>query len=199
MIYTQTIINKNEKIDINIKLNDPFNNGHEDFVITGFGSEKIANGKYIETFCGSAHNEIKRFTNKFNLFIDLHNCDAKGYAMFLADNLMFLLNENEDKESIIKIYTLNEELYTTFKKAAQTKDMLYFKYVIENTTYLKDCNRRANQAIEKLEKLTNCKYIDNSTRYNYTFLTAQEKESIITKIENNEYSQKNILNKQKNA
>tara|TARA_R110001592_G_scaffold357192_1_gene659988 strand:+ start:538 stop:1422 length:885 start_codon:yes stop_codon:yes gene_type:complete len=174
---------------IKIKLADDCKNGHQDFSITAtfYEPNKRRTDRNLLT-AGCCHDEILKAMPELKMFVDLHLCDYEGSPMYAIENGFFNLS-NLTKEKYINYFNITAEQYEELKKA---KDKLYFAELIMQLGIKTSWGKRAKAAIKTLEKMTNTKFINTSTKRNFKQLTAEQKEEISQKIKEGFYSAENI-------
>ena len=179
--YIVSVNNEQVNAKIEIRLNDKCKNGHQDFAITATFWEvgKVRNDRnFINGGC--CHEEILNHFPEFKIFIDLHLSDCKGRPMYAVENGIYHFENTSFEVGKNYLRLTNEEAETLSKV---TKDKLIFKSTLENLGVLKRWEAEANEAIKLLEELNGDEFVNDSVRYQYTPLTAEEWE-IVNNISN---------------
>ena len=168
----------NEQINakVEIRLNDECKNGHQDFAITATFWEvgKVRNDRN-SIIGGCCHKEILKHFPEFKIFVNLHLSDCKGRPMYAEANGIYHF-ENTSFEVAKNYLRLTNEEAEALNKF--TKDKLIFKATLENLGVVKRWESEANEAIKLLEELTGNEFVNDSKRYQYTPLTAEEWETV---------------------
>ncbi len=164
----------NEQVNarIEIRLNDECKNGHQDFAITATFWEvgEVRNNRNF-IMGGCCHEEILKHFPEFKIFIDLHLSDCKGRPMYAVENGIYHFENTSFEVGKNYLRLTNEEAEALNKF---TKDKLIFKATLENLGVVKRWEAEANEAIKLLEELTGNEFVNDSKRYQYTPLTAEE-------------------------
>ena len=179
--YIVSVNNEQVNAKIEISLNDECKNGHQAFAITATFWEvgKVRNDRNF-IMGGCCHEEILKHFPEFKIFIDLHLSDCKGRPRYAVENGIYHF-ENTSFEVGKNYLRLTNEEAEIFNKV--TKDKLIFKSTLENLGVLKRWEAEANEAIKLLEELKGDEFVNDSVRYQYTPLTAEEWE-IVNNISN---------------
>lgn len=82
------------KITVKIRYDDECNNGHNTFSITAHGFRQASNGKWVDTFCGCCHDEIKKHFPEFAHLIKWHLC-GEFEPMYYLENTLYLASNCE--------------------------------------------------------------------------------------------------------
>lgn len=171
-----------------IKLADECKNGHNDFSITGDiwepGKPKIDH----YNLCGGAIGDtIAKYFPEFEIFNRLHLCDRKGAPMYPDAKGFYHLNtENMDEAKFCEYYRVTAEQYKELKKA---EDQEHFKYLLYSLGIVEQWQKEADEATAKLEELAGgVKFVDNSTRYQLSELTDEERATMEGRIKSGYYS-----------
>lgn len=160
-------------LDINIRLNDDCNNGHQDFSITANLYEKdIRIDKYFISG-GCIHEEIEKEFPEFKQFIDLHLCDYRGIPMYIVENGFYHLKQGVGEDKFCKYYRVSAE---EFKQLEKAEDKEYFACMLVELGIIKRYNQEAKKAIKTLEKLTNKYFLIDSKKDNFNFTSTQLKQ-----------------------
>jgi len=189
LIYKESKYNedKTEKINVEIRLNDECKNGHEDFAITCTGYEKY-NGRWQESYGGSAHEQILKFFPEFQIFVDLHLSDAKGAHMYTTANGFYHLSRMEEQQ-FCEYFRCNKRQYKELKIA---ESETHFTLIIEYLQLPKQWLKQANQAIKQLEKLTKKKFKSAAVKSNFKSLDPGVKEDLKQKLDDGYFSTENL-------
>lgn len=179
-------------ISVDIRLSDDCKNGHADFAITGDYHDYVNRGHC----CGCIHDVILPLFPQFKPFIDLHLCDAKGAPMYAQANGFYHLR-NSPKELTMKELRITETEYDCFYREAE--DQLYFTYLLQIMGIPERWEKEARAAIAQLEELTGDTFVDDSRRYQFTPLTAEELSLVETRIAEGYYTPANIRKRAKEA
>ncbi len=170
---------------VDIRLSDDCRNGHADFAITGDFHDYKNGGNC----CGCIHEVILYFFPEFKPFIDLHLCDAKGAPLYAAGNGLYHLRESS--EAVTREYLrISHEEYMRLKREAE--DELYMTYLLEEMGITARWQEEARAAIRQLEQLTGETFEDKSERYQFTPLSAEQRELVRTRIAEGYYLPVNI-------
>lgn len=111
--------------------------------------------------CGCLHKEILEHFPEFKLFVDLHLCDWEGIPTYAVENGFYYLkngfnnkslNETDFATKFCKIYNLTIEQFNLLKEA---KSEIHYYLILKDSDILQSWKKLANEAIKKLEKLTN--------------------------------------------
>lgn len=182
---------------VTIKLADECRNGHNDFSIT---ADTYLTGKpYTDRNNqggGAMGDTIAKLKPEFKIFNDLHLSDVTGVPMHGIANGYYWMNEGNNKDYAISTLRITEDEYTTLKNC---KDKLIFQFTLESLGIVKRWKEEANTAIAKLEELTGCKFIDNSTRLPYTPLTFDQLTEIGQRINSGYYNPEAIKQRETDA
>lgn len=187
--YNTTRNMPKKSVEVNIRLNDECKNGHADFAITGTVYEKYANGRWYDSEGGCIHDVIAKYFPKFQPFIDLHLCDAKGAPMYAQVNGFYHLR-NSSREMTMKELRITDQEYDRFFREAE--DQLYFTYLLQTMGIPARWEEEARTAIRQLEELTGDTFVDHSERYQFTPLTDEEFQLVETRIAGGYYTPANI-------
>lgn len=184
--YSVTKKNKaGNTVIIKIRLNDECKNGHNDFAITG---EEYEKGKPLTDRncirCGAMGDDLAEWFPEFKIFNDLHLCDAKGAPMYAQGNGYYHMTKSS-KEVAMSYLRITEYEYSQLAKA---DDQQVFTYLLDQLKIPARWEAEALEAIAELERLTGKKFVDDSTRYQFTPLTADEALLIEQRIESGYYT-----------
>ena len=180
------------KLIVDIRLSDDCRNGHADFAVTGDFYDYVNGGNA----CGCIHEIIGSVFPEFKPFIDLHLCDAKGAPMYAAGNGLYHLRESS--EAVTRSYLrISHEEYVRLKREAE--DELYMAFLLEEMGITARWQQEATAAIRRLEELTGKTFEDRSERYQFTPLTAEQRELIRTRIAEGYYLPANIRKRRQQA
>lgn len=174
-----------KRVEVYIRLNDECKNGHADFAITGTVYEQYANGQWYDAEGGCIHDVIAKYFPKFQSFIALHLCDAKGAPMYAQVNGFYHLR-NSSREMTMKELRITDQEYDRFFREAE--DQLYFTYLLQTMGIPARWEEEARAAIRQLEALTGDTFVDHSERYQFTPLTDEEFQLIETRIAEGYYT-----------
>lgn len=179
--HVVSVNNEQVNAKIEIRLNDECNNGHQDFAITATFWE-VGKGRIDRNYImgGCCHEEILKYFPEFKIFVDLHLSDCKGRPTHAVANGIYHFENTSFEVGKNYLRLTNEEAEALNKF---TKDKLFFKATLENLGVVKRWESEANEAIKLLEELTGDEFVNDSVRYQYTPLTAEEWE-IINNISN---------------
>ena len=183
--YNTTRNMPKKRVEVNIRLNDECKNGHAEFAITGTVYEQYANGHWYDAEGGCIHDVIAKYFPKFQLFIALHLCDAKGAPMYAQVNGFYHLR-NSPREMTMKYLRITDQEYDRFSREAE--DQLYFTYLLQTMGIPARWEEEARAAIRQLEELTCDTFVDHSERYQFTPLTDEEFQLIETRIAEGYYT-----------
>lgn len=168
-------------LKIEIKLGDPFGNGHEDFSITAEINHPSVRGGCLAGGC--LHEEILRKVPLFAPFVALHLSDANGAPMHAMANGFYWLagctpealpdatRPNEAPERCAGIlaghFRMNPEEVETLK-AAGIRDASHLSAWMEAAGYRAKWKADADAAIAKLQELCGGPvFRSNATRQNW--------------------------------
>ena len=193
MKYSRSKIVGGECITVKIRLDDECKNGHQDFSITGdiYQAEKPKIDKYLLSG-GCIHESILEVFPEFKQFVDLHLCDFDGVPMHAVANMHYHLytgfnktkpNEPGFKDEYCSYYRITVNEFDTLKQAEAKTDGELFHYLIETLPIRANWKKQAEAAILELEKLTNSKFVNTSTRSQYTPLAEDKLQAIKAKID----------------
>lgn len=185
IVYKTSRTMPHKKIEVKIRLNDEYKNGHADFAITGTVYEKDKWGNWKWSSCGCCHDEILKVFKKFKPFIDLHLCDAIGVPMYAVGNGRYHLRESSRKV-VMEYLRITDEEYDYFK--AHDCDDQFFKYQLYKKGIVARWKEEAASAIAYLESLSGQKFKDESTRYQIDPLTDGEILLVETRIAEGYYT-----------
>lgn len=183
--YNTTRNMPKKRVEVNIRLNDECKNGHAEFAITGTVYEQYANGQWYDAEGGCIHDVIARYFPRFQPFIALHLCDAKGAPTYAQGNGFYHLR-NSSREVTMKELRITDQEYDRFFREAE--DQLYFTYLLQTMGIPARWEEEARAAIRQLEKLTGDIFVDHSERYQFTPLTDEEFQLIETRIAEGYYT-----------
>ena len=207
MKHTVNLNNEQFNIEIEIRLDDECKNGHQDFAITGtaweIGQPRIERN-IME--CGCIHNAILAACPELSDFVALHLCDFDGVLMHAVENMRYHLENGFNSTKVDDENFLSDYCdYYRIKKAefdtlfAAKMDKLYFQYVFESLPIRARWKEEAQNAIGQLEALTGEKFVNTSTRSNFTPLSDEDRTLVIERIENNYYSIEAIAEREAQA
>lgn len=151
------------RINVNIRLNDECNNGHEDFAITGTLYEKAKNGRMIDISGGCIHDDILKHFPQFKIFVDLHLCDFKGATMYPTANGFYNL-KRLSKDEFLPYFGINSDDYEVLKDA---QNKLHFEYLMNSINIFDKWQQNANKGIEYLQELTGQTFESKSTKQHH--------------------------------
>lgn len=156
---------------IEMRLDDEFKNGHQDFAITGSGYRK---GKPLtdiyNIYGGCCHDEIIAVRPDLKIFVDLHLSDYEGIPMFAAENGFYHLRagfNNESPESpqfkthFCEYYRITGE---QFDKLNKSRNATMYAVNLEKLGIIDQWREQAKKGIELLESLTGEKFEVNSPK-----------------------------------
>lgn len=83
-----------QKIVCEIRYDDECGNGHNTFAITGDGYRQAKNGRWVFTFGGCCHDEIKKHFPEFAHLIKWHLCNSDG-PMCYIENTLYLAGDRD--------------------------------------------------------------------------------------------------------
>ena len=196
MKYTVNLNNENFNIEVTIRLADECKNGHQDFSITGTcwdAGERRTERNIIGGGC--IHNEILKAFPEFLPFVELHLCDFDGVPMHAIENMRYHItngfNSTQGKydnfvSEYCDYYRITKAEFDTLFEAKM--DKLYFQYVFETLPIRARWKEEAQNAIRQLEELTGEKFVNTSTRSNFTPLSDKDRALIIERIAKNYYT-----------
>lgn len=194
--YTETRIYKGYKVTVNVRLSDDCRNGHADFAITADIYEKNKYDFWKWAAGGCCHKEIAVVFPELQPFIALHLCDAKGAPMYAQGNGFYHLRNSS--EIVTRDYLrIDHKEYTRLKREAE--DELYITFLLEEMGIVVRWEEEARAAIRQLKQLTGETFEDNSMRYQFTPLTAEQRELIHTRLAEGYYSPENIRKRKHEA
>lgn len=183
--YNTTRNMPKKRVEVNIRLNDECKNGHAEFAITGTVYEQYANGQWYDAEGGCIHDVIARYFPRFQPFIALHLCDAKGAPTYAQGNGFYHLR-NSSREMTMKYLRITDQEYGRFFREAE--DQVYFTYLLQTMGIPARWEEEAQAAIRQLEELTGDTFVDHSERYQFTPLTDEEFQLIETRIAEGYYT-----------
>jgi hypothetical protein len=160
---------------INIRLNDEYKNGHQDFGITANiyqkGKPKI-DRYYIAGGC--CHDEILKARPDLKIFVDLHLCDYSGAPMYAIGNgFYFLKGENSGKSpKVAKDYLRLTE--SEFQKVLTCENEIQLGVDLVEMGVIKRWKQEADEAIKILESWTGKEFVNDSKRSQYTPPTEEQ-------------------------
>lgn len=146
-----SINNKSTNCEINIRLDDECENGHEDFAITGTfwtpGKPRI--DRYHE-MGGCCHDEIIKIRPDLAQFVALHLCDANGAPMYAVENGLYHLKQ--DKQVAAEYLRCTPEEIQVLDAA---EDKAYFTYLVSKIGLPERWKAEAEAATLLLESIIN--------------------------------------------
>lgn len=184
----KTVINTRDvegnQLKITIKLGDDCKNGHQDFSITASAWEK-GRPKTDNFFIygGCCHDEIIKAHPELKIFTNLHLCDYSGVPMYAVENGFYHLKEGfnntkpnspEFKAEFCEYYRVTPEQFDQLEKA---ENKLRYAIMLEKLGVLTQWKAEADKAIEILETMTDKKFLNNSTKQQYTPVKKEEKQT----------------------
>ena len=202
MKYTINFLDdKKFNLKVSIRLDDECKNGHQDFAITGTQWEpgKRRAERNINRY-GCIHDDILEAFPEFAPFVKLHLCDFDGVPMHAIENMRYHITSGFNSTRV-KDENFADE-YCDYYRITKTElgalstakaDKLYFQYVFESLPIRARWKEEAQNAIGRLEALTGVKFVNTSTRSNYTPMSDEDRTLIIERIANNYYSGDAVL------
>jgi hypothetical protein len=172
--YRAVKITGNEKLIVNIRLNDECNNGHQDFSITGDTYEK---GNW--TSGGCIHDTIAEQFPEFIPFIKLHLSDYKGIPKYAAGDGFYRLREGFNSKSKGEDFKAEYCDYyrvtpAQFDQLNTSENEIQFSLMLQSLGILEQWETEAKAAIKQLEELTHTQFVVDSRKSQYTPPTAAE-------------------------
>ena len=169
-------------LDITISLGDECKNGHQDFHITGTAHKK-GRSKIDKNmiYGGCCHDEILAVKPEFKIFVDLHSCDYAGVPTHPSENGYYFMTEGigdtkpsqaEFKAVYCEYYRITELQFDVLKTS---ENKIQFALNLKKLGILKKWAKEAKNAVKVLEKLTGCKFVNDSKRSQYISPTSEEK------------------------
>ena len=180
---------KRKRTTVTIRLNDHCKNGHQDFAITCETKQQANNNRWIDSSWGADHERIIKLWPEFKPFIDLHGSDFEGSPTHAKGNgYYYLVNSPE----VLKkgSYNFTEEELKYFLNNCE--DAQHFNYLLESKGIVNRWKAAATAAIKQLEELTGNTFVNDSTRSQYTPLTAQERKELEEKISAGYYTPEKV-------
>lgn len=165
-------IGEDQKITVNIRLNDECKNGHQDFSITGEVTER---GRF--EMGGCIHEEIEKHFPEFKIFINLHLADHEGIPMYAVENGFYHLTngferaEKGQKAAFCEYYRVTPQQYDELLKCENT---IQYAVKLDKLGILKQWKKEANKAIKLLEKLTGDEFVVDSKKSQYHAPTPEQ-------------------------
>lgn len=165
-------ISKDEKITVNIRLNDECENGHQDFSITGDVTDR---GRF--SMGGCIHEEIEKHFPEFKIFINLHLCDHEGIPMYAVDNGFYHLRngferaEKGQKAEFCEYYRVTPEQFDELNKC---ENKIQYAVKLDKLGILKQWKEEADKAIKFLEELTGDEFVIDSKKSQYHAPTPEQ-------------------------
>ena len=207
MKHTVNLDDEQFNLEVKIRLNDECKNGHQDFSITGTAWEiGRARTERNSVGCGCIHNEILKACPEFLPFVKLHLCGFDGVPVYAIENMRYHMTNGFDStqvkdDNFVHKYCEHYRITKTeFDALAAAKaDKLYFQYVFETLPIRARWKEEAQNAIGQLEALTGEKFVNTSTRSNFTPLSDEDRTLVIERIENNYYSIEAIAEREAQA
>ena len=207
MKHTANLNNEQFNIKVEIRLNDECKNGHQDFSITGTTWEiGRARTERNVISVGCMHNEILEALPEFLPFVKLHMCDYDGVPMYAVGNMQYHMVNGfnsiraKDDSFVHEYCDYYRITKTEFDELATAKaDTLYFQHVFETLPIRARWKEEAQTAIGQLEALTGEKFVNTSTRSNFTPMSDEDRTLIIERIANNYYSGEAIAEREAQA
>jgi len=192
MKFTKNINTAKTNCEIEIRLDDECNNGHEDFAITGtfWTPGKPRTDRNMET-AGCCHNEILKVCPEYATFVRLHLHDFNGAPMSPVSNGMYHAfpgtyhSEKAGPAELAKYFNITLDKAETLCTAA---DAEHFQYLIELLNIPQAWKAEADKAIIQLETLTGKKFTSKATRSHYTPMTDEQRTAIEQKIKAGYYT-----------
>jgi len=170
----KTTINRTDKNgnqwQIEIRLDDPCKNGHQDFSITGTCWEKGKAKNEKNMVCaGACGDTIAKLFPEYEIFNRLHLCDYKGIPMYCVSNGFFHLKNGFNSQTTgeqfmseyCKYYRLTREQFMELNKA---ENATHFAMILKRTGIFEQWEKEAKEAIKILEELTGEKFVNTSCR-----------------------------------
>lgn len=190
LIYKTSKVSKNgDQYNIEIRLNDEFREGQQNFSITGEvylqGKPKTEKNMIC---CGAIGDEISTNFVEYSLFNQLHLCDVNGAPTYTVPNGFYNIKRMSEVEFMSYFRCTKDE----YDMLSTSKDEIHFKGMLSFSDIPKRWKEQANEAIKILEKLTKKTFINDSVNRNFTPLTGNEKLNFIKKVEDGYYSEENI-------
>ena len=207
MKHIANLNNEQFNIKVQVRLDDECKNGHQDFAITGTcwkPGERRTESNIIT--CGCIHDEILEAFPEFAPFVKLHLCDYDGVPMHAIGNMHFHM-ENGFNSTRVKDDNFSDEFcdyyrltQAEFDALSNAKaDSLYFQHVFEGLPIRARWKEEAQNAISQLEALTGEKFVNTSTRSNYTPMTDEDRALVIERIAKGYYSAEAIAEREAQA
>lgn len=187
---------KKFNLEVKIRLDDECKNGRQDFAITGTQWEigRRRAERNITRF-GCIHDYILEAFPEFEPFVKLHLCDFEGVPMHAIENMRYHITSGFNSthvkdDNFVQEYCDYYRITKTEFDALSTAraDKLYFQYVFETLPIRARWKEEAQSAIGQLETLTGEKFVNTSTRSNYTHMSDEDRALVIDRIANNYYS-----------
>ena len=198
MKQTANLNNEQFNIKVEIRLDDECKNGHQDFAITGTQWEVGEQRTDRNSSSGCIHEEILEAFPEFAPFVKLHLCDFDGVPMHALANMHYhMFKDFKSIEEYCDYYRITQ---TEFEELATSKaEKLYFQYVFETLPIRARWKEEAQNAIGQLEALTGEKFVNTSTRSNYTPMTDEDRALVIERIAKGYYSAEAIAEREAQA
>ena len=134
---TVNIQDKNNNLEIKIRLNDECGNGHEDFSITGTIWEvgkRRTDRNMISS--GAIGDTVAKLDKNYALINKLHLCDADGIPMHAVSNMFYHLKNGftqikiDFKTDFCEYYRITPEQYDILSTATEERLFCSFVYFI---------------------------------------------------------------------
>jgi len=198
MKYAKTIIKRNEKTVIKVRLDDECKNGHEDFSLTADIYEKTDRG-WRESGGGCCHEHILSLAPEFKPFADLHLSTYEGIPMHAAANAWYWFQgafpecaDHSDNlgachggtgsgakstEECKRIFS--EHIRATPAQVEEIakrlpRSQVELQHALESLGFPGQWKAEAQRAIAILETLSGDKFATQSTRRTWVPLTAEQ-------------------------
>lgn len=199
LIHSFVKQSKGKRISVQIKLNDKYKNGHEDFSITGTYWDTL-DKRRRPTAMGCIHDEILELCPQMKIFVDLHLRDFTGLPMHPFANILFHLTQTKqgkewngkirDYDWVAEIYDLPKDQKSKhYIEAAENKQQLFV--ILSELGVILKWEEKAKEGIKQLEALTGEKFASLAKRTHADVKIAQyEYDSLKELIFDTEYFSK---------
>lgn len=168
-----------------IRLNDECKNGHQNFAITGrvYEKDKPRHDRYVIRG-GCCHDDILKAFPEFKVFVDLHLSDYNGSPMYPESNGWYYCRR-EQFDVLQGMMRCNDEQLEVLKTAVDQK---HFHYLLQTSGIVEMWKKEAGIGIAEMERLTGEKFVNTSTKSQFTPLSIEELADMTEKVNAGFYS-----------